>query len=117
MDLIGSFAPPAEERESEVVGPGATGLYDSEGNVTDGSVDYYDFDWGDEVEYAEWTMRSGCERARASFDECSSCAESGGEEPAEPEGPDDGGDPDPAEECDSGLPIQDDLDAYEIVDL
>lgn len=103
----------------EPVGPGASGLYNIEGDVTDGSVDYYDFNWGDEMEYAEWTMRSGCERARG-FAGGAICPEIGtcGEEEGGTD-PDDGGGgiPDPAEECETTLPAQDDQDAYEIVQL
>ena len=29
-------------------------------DVTDGSVDYYDFDWGEQVSHREGTIFSGC---------------------------------------------------------
>ena len=52
--------------ETEVVpGPGATGLYDTEGNVSDGSVDDYGYDWGAPVLYPESARSAGCGNTRS----------------------------------------------------
>ena len=52
--------------ETEAVpGPGATGLYDTEGNVSDGSVDDYGYDWGAPVLYPESARSAGCGNTRS----------------------------------------------------
>lgn len=59
------------------------------GDVLDGSVDYYDFDWGQEAAHQEETIFSGCRQNDTSYAGCGQeppC--SGGHSPGTPEGPD-----------------------------
>ncbi len=73
-----------------------------EGDVTDGSVDYYDFDWGEAVLVEESAICSGCQGARQAYGDCmAGCG-------ACP-------DPDP-EPCIPTLPAQVDDPGYDIVE-
>lgn len=88
------------------------------GDVLDGSVDYYDFDWGQEVAYGEDTIFSGCRPNDTCYDACyDACEElppcSGGQDPTVPELPDP-----PEEGCISGenLPDQQDDPGYATVE-
>ncbi len=64
------------------------------GDVLDGSVDYYDFDWGGEVAHQEDTIFSGCRQNDTSYSCCGDMPPcSGGHSPGVPEGPGLPGDP------------------------
>lgn len=59
------------------------------GDVLDGSVDYYDFDWGQEVAHQEDTIFSGCRQNDTSYSGCGDMPPcSGGHSPGTPVDPD-----------------------------
>lgn len=91
--------------ETEAVpGPGATGLYDTEGNVSDGSVDDYGYDWDAPVLYPESARSAGCGNTR------SYAGKSGGTT-----GDEDCGCSMEPDDCIENRPAQSDETAYEIV--
>ena len=85
-------------------GPGATGLYDAEGNVSDGSVDDYGYDWGDPVLYPKSARSAGCGNTRSYAG--GSSGSTGDEDCGCSTEPDD---------CIENQPAQSDEAAYEIV--
>lgn len=84
------------------------------GDVLDGSVDYYDFDWGQETAYGEDTIFSGCRQNDTCYTACGDMPPCGGQG--------DPGTPDPpclsGEGCAAGenLPAQQDNPGYETVE-
>ncbi len=76
--------------------------YLAQGDVTNGSVDYYDFDWGDEVLYEPEEVSYSCSEG---------CPYEGCPGPCGPHRP--SPDPDP---CVPQVPDQVDDPIYEIVD-
>lgn len=77
-----------------------------EGDVTDGSVDYYDFDWGEAVEVDEATIFAGCAGNSRTYGGCTNACEWQPEPEPEPE-------PTP---CEPNEPDQDDDPGYATVD-
>lgn len=72
-----------------------------EGDVTDGSVDYYDFNWGEEVLIDEGKICCGCQGAKQAYEGCAECCSTC---------------PDPdTDPCVPVMPAQEDDPEYEMV--